>query len=45
MDYSVYKFTKKELGIQILLYTILDGVVSYLFYRSFYAFIDRKSVV
>lgn len=39
MDYSVYKFTKKELGVQILLYTLLDGVVSYLFYRSFYAFI------
>lgn len=39
MDYNVYHFSGKELAVQIALFAILDGCVSYLFYRSAAAFV------
>lgn len=39
MDYNQYHFTKKQWIYQILLYAVIDGIVSVLFYRSVLAFI------
>lgn len=39
MDYEQYYFTGKQWIYQVLLYGIIDGMVSTLFYRSFLAFI------
>lgn len=39
MDYEQYHFTGKQWIYQVLLYGIIDGMVSTLFYRSFLAFI------
>lgn len=39
MDYNQYNFTGKQWALQILLYVVIDGIVSILFYRSFLAFI------
>jgi tight adherence protein B len=38
MDYSIYQFSKKELVKYLLLYIVLDGVISYLFFASWIAF-------
>lgn len=38
-DYSVYKFSRKELGQAILAYLVLDGCISYLFFYSGIAFV------
>lgn len=34
MDYSTYQFSKKEMAENLLLYLLLTGLISYLFYRS-----------
>lgn len=39
MDYEQYHFTGKQWIYQVLLYGVIDGMVSTLFYRSFLAFI------
>lgn len=39
MDYRTYVFTKKELLENLLLFLLLDGVISYLFFRSIIAFL------
>jgi len=39
VDYNQYHFTKKQWIYQILLYAVIDGIVSVLFYRSVLAFI------
>lgn len=38
MDYNQYNFTGKQWIYQVLLYGVIDGAVSILFYRSFLAF-------
>lgn len=38
MDYTVYRFSKKEYVEYILLFLLADGMISYLFYRSFLVF-------
>ena len=38
-DYGTYQFSRRELTENILLFTALDAVIAYLFYRSFIAFL------
>ncbi len=39
IDYTVYRFSKKEIGQYLALYLVLDAVISYLFFCSPAAFI------
>lgn len=39
MDYKTYHFSAKELCMQLVYYGILDGTISFLFYRSWVAFL------
>lgn len=38
MDYTVYQFSTKEYVENVLLFLALDGIISYLFYRSWIVF-------
>lgn len=39
MDYQTYHFSKKELAGNLAMFLLLDGVISFLFYRSIWAFL------
>ena len=39
MDYQTYRFSKKEKMLNVLVFLVLVGVISYLFYRSVIAFL------
>lgn len=39
MDYQTYRFSKKEKMLNVLVFLVLAGVISYLFYRSVIAFL------
>lgn len=39
MDYEVYRFSKKEKLLNVLLFLVLAGIIGYLFYRSVAAFV------
>ena len=39
MDYTIYQFSKKEYAGNILLFLFADGIISYLFYRSWIIFL------
>ncbi len=38
MDYEIYRFSKKEKLLNVLLFLVLAGIIGYLFYRSVTAF-------